>query len=103
MRSSSGIEVCLKKEIGEGSFSKVYTTSERGLVAKVMNLNHEASKNSFANERKIYSELSHHANILTYQGSVVLGNFGVLLLENCPRGSLVEVMTLSEEAKLSNA
>ncbi|EAR97002.2 tyrosine kinase domain protein (macronuclear) [Tetrahymena thermophila SB210] len=96
-------EITLKQEIGSGSFSNVYLTSNSSYVAKVMNLNYVPSQRSFINERKYYQELGQHSNIVQYLGSQELqgGSLGVLVIENCPKGSLVDIMSMTPKNQLS--
>jgi len=92
-----GEEIILKSEIAKGAFANIYSTTDPQCVAKISNLAYEPSKASFQNEWRYFESLCPHAHIITFWGAQEVPEIdvGVLLLENCPKGSLVDIMKLT--------
>ena len=63
-----------------------------------MNENYTPAKKSFENEKKAYQILNPHPNIVSFfsatQTTINSDKLCILLLENCPKGSLFDIIKL---------
>ncbi|EGR28921.1 protein kinase domain protein, partial [Ichthyophthirius multifiliis] len=94
----------LKEEIGQGAYSNIYSTSDSKYVAKVINQQFEAGYRSFLKEKEAYQNLRDHPNILKSLGnaevSIKEGKIAILIIENCPKGSLFNIMAQTPKQQL---
>jgi serine/threonine protein kinase len=94
---TSNLKLKLKDEIGEGSFSYVYTSSNPNYVVKLINQNDQKFFKSYQNEKFAYEHIGRHDNIISFGGckeNVNLKgvNHSCLALENCPKGSVINMI-----------
>ncbi len=63
-----------------------------------MNSNYMPAKRSYLNEVKAYEKIKTHPNIIQYLSSTEINlcndNLCILLIENCPKGCLFDLMSL---------
>lgn len=93
---SDGSSVVLKEEIGQGGYSSIYSTSDPNYVAKVMLSTNQQSYNIFKMEKLGYSALYKHKNIVFCRDTIEFDfkgqHYCALILENCPRGCLFDIL-----------
>ena len=87
----------LKDQIGSGSFSYVYSTDDPKFVVKMINSEDQKSLASYQNEKYAFSKIPKHDNIVycpCVKDIVSLKgiNYCCLVLENCTKGSIINML-----------
>jgi len=94
---SPTLKLKLKDQIGTGSFSYVYSTNDPKYVVKMINASDPKSLLSYNSEKYAFQNIPKHQNIIecpAFKDSVPFKevNYCCLVLEYCPKGSIITMM-----------